>query len=357
MAKRSLTQGFSTAADISIGVLLLIIATLLSVSGAFGQGIPVGLRFGFTITGAVLYVVGGHLYRRGKKASVVLAHELLKSDPRPPVVYLRAFREDAIGAAVPESPVSTVFSLMATEEQQIAEVFGELGPFVAIGRPGERLPELGAARMYVADDEWQQTISDLMSIARLVVFRATDTQGFIWEVKRAGECLPPVKMVFLIPSASNYESFRQIVEPLLPGSLPEFPKPKLRCGSLAGLVYFDSEWRSHFVVPRVTWFRNKIRKPLTSTLKMLVKPVFQQLDCVWSPPTINWFVYFCYFGITLVLPITLMLFAFALTGDASGLLAILFLCGSLQGFTLLLLGITYLLLPKPQPETTSTTTT
>jgi hypothetical protein len=48
----------------------------------------------------------------------------------------------------------------------------KIGPFVAIGRPGERLPQLGAIRLYVADPEWQEMVTRLMSEAALVVLRA-----------------------------------------------------------------------------------------------------------------------------------------------------------------------------------------
>jgi hypothetical protein len=200
MAKTPLTKRVSTAADVGIGATLLTIATAFSIPGAFGQGSPAGARIGLGLVGGTLYAIGGHLYRRGKKATAVPAEQILKSDPRPPVVYLRSFRDDSATALVPNSSVSTLFSVTRTEEQQIAEVFGELGPFIAIGRPGESLPELGAARMHVANEQWQETVADLMKRARLVLYRASDTQGFKWEVQRGGELLGPTRMAFLIPS-------------------------------------------------------------------------------------------------------------------------------------------------------------
>jgi len=274
---------------------------------------------------------------------------LLVSNRRPPVVYLRAFKDDAVGASVPNAPLSTTFALVATEEQQIAEVFGELGPFVAIGRPDEWLPELGAARIYVSDKEWQQKVSDLMTNARLVVFRASDTPGLTWEVGRGGELLPPEKLVFLIPADTNYAKFRQITEALLPGRLPEMPRSKLRCGSLVGLVYFDSAWRSYFVAPRHTWFRNKIRKPLSSTLRVMVQPVFLQLGSDWSPPALNWGIYVPYLGITVILPLGLMVFV-ALVGDWTSVLVIFILVGMFHSFMLLTVGLAYLFSARSQQK-------
>jgi len=340
-----LINRISTAACVSIGALLLTVATLLSVSGAFGQGIPVAPRLGLLLAGFVLYVAGAGLYKRGKRASTELAGELLSSDPRPAVVYLRSFKDDVVGASIADSPVATLFSLVATEEQQIAEVFGELGPVVAIGRPGERLPELGAARMYVADDEWQETVSDLMARARLVVYRATDTQGFIWEVKRGGELLPPEKIVFLIPAKSNYDAFRRIADKLLPGRFPAKPESRLRCGSLSGLVYFDSTWRSRFVLPRITWGRNEIRKPVVSVLKMMVEPVFLQLGYEWSPPPIRWGCYIPYLVVTLIVPMGLILWL-TILGKFAGLQAFLILVGGFHCFMLLIVALVYLFSPR-----------
>jgi hypothetical protein len=178
----------------------------------YGGGIPVQLRrchisrphsgeFSASRNGGSLLRVGGcDRHVSPARTSAGPAEEILKSDPRPPVVYLRSFRDDSATALVPNSSVSTLFSVTRTEEQQIAEVFGELGPFIAIGRPGESLPELGAARMHVANEQWQETVADLMKRARLVLYRASDTQGFKWEVQRGGELLGPTRMAFLIPS-------------------------------------------------------------------------------------------------------------------------------------------------------------
>lgn len=78
---------------------------------------------------------------------------------------------------------------MQTEEEQLAEVMDQVGPFLAVGKPGESLPEVGAARIYVGDDEWQHRVSELMSQARLVVLRAGETANLWWEVKTGRSAL------------------------------------------------------------------------------------------------------------------------------------------------------------------------
>lgn len=291
MPKHPFLRRLSAGADVALGVLILIVATILAVIGYFGQGVDFTVRMISTVVGVLLYVVGAGLYRRGKKATAATADELLAVDARPPVLFLRSFKDDPVGAAVPESPYGAAFAVIATEEQQIAEVFSEIGPVIAIGKPGERLPELGAARLYVPHDQWQHKVSELMAQSRLVLFRASDTQGFHWEVEHGGQRLPPEKIVFLIPAQSNYRVFCRAAERLLPVRFPEEPRKQRRCGSLSGLVYFDADWQSRFVAPRNTWFRNQLRKPMISVLKVMAEPVFRQLGVPWSPPPVRWGLY------------------------------------------------------------------
>ena len=43
-------------------------------------------------------------------------------------------------------------------EQELAALLQSVGPVIGIGQPGETLPDLGAARMYVSDDAWRATV-------------------------------------------------------------------------------------------------------------------------------------------------------------------------------------------------------
>jgi hypothetical protein len=135
-----------------------------------------------------LYRTGQDWYKQGKHRSAPSAESLMSKDPRPPVLYLRSFQDDPIAAqgelhySIPGPHGSQPLSLVAeTEEEQLAQVMNEIGPFVALGRPGEMLPEIGAARTYTSNDEWQSKVLNLMGQAKLVVLRAGDTSSFLWE--------------------------------------------------------------------------------------------------------------------------------------------------------------------------------
>ena len=78
-----------------------------------------------------------------------------------------------------------------------------VGPVVAIGKPGERLPQLGAARLYVDDDHWQETIDALMTRSALVVVRAGNTPNLWWEIERAMTNQRPDRVVIVVLRAGR----------------------------------------------------------------------------------------------------------------------------------------------------------
>src|SRR5438876_10810804 len=105
------------------------------------------------------------------------ADELMKVDPRPPVLYLRPFTADNKEGA-------PRWLHLETQEEKLASVFMNIGPFVALGKPQEKFPTLGAARTYVEDD-WETAVSNVMARARLVVVRAGTGRALNDEVERA----------------------------------------------------------------------------------------------------------------------------------------------------------------------------
>ena len=150
------------------------------------------------------------------------AAEVMARDPRPPVLYLRSFAADDTTAAGLESGHPALV-LLSTEEEQLAQVLAEIGPVIAIGRPGEELPHIGAARFYVSHDLWQDEVSRLMSHAGLVVLRAGDSAGLWWEVERAARLVRPERIVFLLPiDRHQYDLFCANAHNYLPCRLPIF---------------------------------------------------------------------------------------------------------------------------------------
>lgn len=241
-------------------------------------------------------MIGGlYCFMRGKRMKALSAQELTHLDKRPPVVYLRSFRDDAAGASNPFAGIlglaSFVFG-MSSEEEQLAEAFNGVGPFIAIGKPGETLPQTGAARMYVSDSEWHERVEQLMQSSQLVALRIGKTPGFWWEVQRAVEIADPTKIVFLVPFGKKpYQEFCRRAVTILPCHLPPLPGGQsFSLGPLRAMIYFGPDWTPRIVRLKARW--SVSLNPLGPILRNALLPVARQLhlDLSASPaPKRSWF--------------------------------------------------------------------
>jgi hypothetical protein len=263
-----------------------------------GQGLAYALAT--AVVGALLVPFGVSIFNYGRRINPVIAAETVtrgrrtvSRDHRSPVLYLRAFKEDSSQPVIPV-PSPHIPMTSATEEEQLARVLTEIGPVIAIGRPGEELPHLGAVRRYLADDEWRAEVCALMLKARLVVLRAgTGSESFWWEVERAAQLVRPERLVLLVPvDEREFETFRHQSQKLLPRQLPPCTskKPLLWDLSLKGLCYFAPDWTPHYMslrgLPLVG--RGDLLMPYRPAFKIALRPVFAQLGVEWEAPPSQW---------------------------------------------------------------------
>ncbi len=157
---------------------------------------------------------------RGSSAEPLLASGIA------PVVYLRSFGDDGLRR------MHWLFELLyglqalvqSTNEQLASKLFRQLGPAVAIGRPTEEMPEIGAARLYVSDEHWQTVVQDLLGRAGGVILQAGETAGLRWEYARVAQWNQPERTVLFIPVAQNREGlYAMLKEHLGPAMNTEFP--------------------------------------------------------------------------------------------------------------------------------------
>jgi hypothetical protein len=135
--------------------LVLAIAALVMLAGAQSSADGSALF----VTGLISIAVAAVLELRAQRHLTPLATHLLAADDRAPVIYLPGFQDevrerrvDELLAVLWQRPVATEVSAWGPREQiVIAEVMQRIGPYIALGRPGEKLPEVGAAKLYVAD--------------------------------------------------------------------------------------------------------------------------------------------------------------------------------------------------------------
>lgn len=275
----------------AVGSVLIVVGGMLALglrhnARDFRDKTPFAEKLPAIIGAVVCLSAGGWLVTRGKQHLARDADDVLKRDKRPPVLYLRSFKADK--SARKQVGFASLVAVLS-EEEQLAAVLGRLGPFVAIGRPGEKLPQLGAARKYVTDEQWQQTISELMDRARLVVFRAGDSEGLAWELEQAGRRLAPWRIIIVVPfGKKQYERFKPTAERALGRALPDHPGAVAPVGSVQGIVRFRDDGSPKFVTMRSSgFFRTSPAQPLAASFTGALKAVFRQQGVAWSKPPVN----------------------------------------------------------------------
>lgn len=237
---------------ILVGVALMAIGGVIVLTAGQDTGcgvmaLAVGLLLG-----------GGLLALRGKRLRQPSAEELLARDPRPPVLYLRSFADEGRDHGFVgfwRSQLSGREMLWSSSQwfprvlEELGKTVRRQGPFIALARPGERLPELGAAWLEVPDAQWRQRVTELLHRAGFVIYRAGATEGLRWELEHMVTTFDPRRILVLLPAArADYESFRDWSSQVLPHPLPPKP-PKVR------YVTFRRDW-----TPIPLWSPEELRQ-------------------------------------------------------------------------------------------------
>ena len=119
------------------------------------------------------------------------------------LLFLRGFDDDSISIRSPigvTGPARAVIpSVRVRFEEHLAFCLMRNGLLSAIGRPGEMLPELGAARTYWPDDAWQEAVRTTANRCRAVFVVAGNTDGLKWELEQLREWGLLSKTLILFP--------------------------------------------------------------------------------------------------------------------------------------------------------------
>jgi hypothetical protein len=239
-------QGRFRLLAIVILVALFILSIVLQEQGLGGLALVLLLIVGVPVGLCAIW-----LFQRAKRLDAPSAIKVLSEDQRPPVLYLRSFDDDP--------KVARRFGIagfkLSNEEEDLAEIVGTLGPFVAIGRPGEALPYSGAARLYIGEGDWHQRVRQLLSSARLVMLRAGDTPGLWWEVEESAKTVRPERLLFLVPlKRREYDDFRRKAQNYLPCQLPQYAGRRIPATTIRAVLLFDWDWTPHLLPVQETYF-------------------------------------------------------------------------------------------------------
>ncbi|MFJ9848854.1 DUF4429 domain-containing protein [Streptomyces sp. NPDC101150] len=228
----------------------LLFFALLFVGGAYRLAAGprlAGVPLGFLAVGSLIALVVWPRARAALRAVQLKqsrdARATMLADPRPPVLYLRSFRDDR-RARKPARPGSLV-----TEEEAVSTAMAGIGPFIGLDNETETL---GAAKARVRDEDWRPAVTALMSCCSLTVMRCGEGESLFWELREARRLLRPEQLVILVPRDQGlYETFRKRAAPLLPHPLPHVPVPRRARQRLVAAIRFSADWRPRIVSLRM----------------------------------------------------------------------------------------------------------
>lgn len=198
---------------------------LLSVAGHAGMYVLVGswiVGFGVTmeflgeLVGLLLLVITMPLpvlilpvfiglVARGRQMRALPAHELLLREGRAPVVLLRSFSDDDL---IDSIFTATYRVVPGRYEDRLIKALAPLGSAVALGKPGEKDPQLGAARLYVKDEYWQSAITYLMERANVVLSVVGRAPGLWWEIEFAIQQISLERLLLFFPYPAPVQTRR-----------------------------------------------------------------------------------------------------------------------------------------------------
>jgi hypothetical protein len=170
--------------------------------------------------------------RRIAPWSQATMEEMRARDPRPPVLFLRSFDDDA-------EPILKS-GAGPTLERVLTDAVRPYGPFVGIGRPGELRPA-GAARKYFPDSEWRAAVLKLMDEAALIVVVPGLTSGLDWEMQRVAEHGRLRKTIYVFAPtqrAARFERLRTVL-----AETPEGARLAQADLSTALSLHLTRDWR------------------------------------------------------------------------------------------------------------------
>jgi hypothetical protein len=137
------------------------------------------------------YAASSYFAKRMRTGGIKQA---LQDDPRPPVLYLRAFdSEDKTFAllsydesqqlGVPIRNLAAWRHPATLEEYFAQEITRSVGPFIALGDPYDYISPGGAEREYFDDNGWQDVFRDLAQQSRFMLMRPEHSGNLLWELQ------------------------------------------------------------------------------------------------------------------------------------------------------------------------------
>ncbi len=162
-------------------------------------------------------------------------------------------------------------------EELLAYAFRRVGTFIVIGNPKEKVPLLGATRIYSRipapgrgnEEAWKMEVEQDIAAAQLVLVHIGVSQSVMWEIEKVVRIAAPQRVVLCVNPVGKWKTrlrslkggfraqledawsqFRNACGAIFPHALPE------TIGD-ARFVRFDADWSPKPVQPikrKIAWF-------------------------------------------------------------------------------------------------------
>ncbi|MEJ2308472.1 MAG: hypothetical protein P8Z78_04025 [Gammaproteobacteria bacterium] len=147
-----------------------------------------------------IMLVAFFLLVRARRYFQIDADSLLAVDKRPVILFLRSFDDDEKQKFASSQRALLDFSL----ETRLANHFFRFGPFVAVGSPKETVPQPGAARVLLKDDEWQGRVLGWIGEANLIIMYSGETHWVNWELRQVIDSGRATSLILMFPEIKGW---------------------------------------------------------------------------------------------------------------------------------------------------------
>jgi hypothetical protein len=172
-------------------------------------GIPIGL-FGFNL---IRY--GSIIFSFAHRNMLPSVEHVMKADRRRPILYLRSFAFDQDDVQPVQkaylregfltwrviTPQFWIRRRILNFEEILCKGLKIIGPVLALGQPGERLPKIGAVRKYVSEFQWHNEVLNMLHTSCIICLVVGTSRGLLWELEQLIEGDSLAKTLFIIPQS------------------------------------------------------------------------------------------------------------------------------------------------------------
>jgi len=175
---------------------------------SFGWLIGLHGLFPFVIFAHLIFTLVSQMRKKARLLLMLDAKQQMNEDPRPCVLFLRSFSDDQISLENVKPPwylrVLDPGSINSNLEELVVKTYSDIGPVIAIGRPTDEIPPLGAARHYLEGEDWQSTVRSLIREASVIIVGiGPSSEGLDWEINTIATEGQIDKTLFVVPPAFN----------------------------------------------------------------------------------------------------------------------------------------------------------